>query len=181
MLRWGGITHPPILPDRAVVGSDRAFVVKVMTPLGFLKAKWSVEELLGDFPLPPLPFGLDWVGPEGQDPFPPFLGFSPHLGCLALALPLRRRPVEVLIDLPLPEEEVAPDVLEGFGESGALVHHLVNLAPCIALCCKQQGGVARGRFPAGYVLPIEPGIPVIQLLLGDPQAAVLPCTSGVSS
>ena len=36
----------------------------------------------------------------------------PHLGCLALALPLLRRPVEVLIDLPLPEEEVAPDVLE---------------------------------------------------------------------
>ena len=63
-------------------------------------------------------------------------------------------PVEVLIDLPLPEEEVAPDILEGLGESGALVHHLVDLAPCIALC-EQQGGVARGRLPAG--------IPIIQL------------------
>ena len=92
---------------------------------------------MGDLPLPPLPFGLDWYE-----------------------------------HLTLPEEEVAPDVLEGFGESGALVHHLVNLAPCIALC-EQQGGVARGRFPAGYVFPIESGIPVIQLLLGDPQVAKL--------
>ena len=72
--------------------------------------------------------------PRGPRSFSPLLGLLPlslpHLGCLALALPLFRRPVEVLIDLPLPEEEVAPDVLEGFGESGALVHHLVNLAPC---------------------------------------------------
>ena len=42
-----------------------------------MKAQWSghgTEGELGDFPLPPLPFGLDRVGPEGQVPFPPFLG-----------------------------------------------------------------------------------------------------------
>ena len=84
--------------------------------MGFLKAQWSghgVEEVLGDFALA---LRLGMGRPRG-----PRLGLLPlslpHLGCLALALPLRRRPVEVLIDLPLPEEEVAPDVLEGFGET----------------------------------------------------------------
>ena len=70
-LRWGGITHPPILPDRAVVGTaarSRALVVEVMIS--------AVRHPVGDFPLPPLPFSLDRVGPEGQAPFPPFFGFS---------------------------------------------------------------------------------------------------------
>ena len=45
--------------------------------------------------------------PRGPRSFSPLRGLLPlslpHLGCLALALPLRRRPVEVLIDLSKPE------------------------------------------------------------------------------
>ena len=78
----------------------------------------------------------------------------------------------MLIDLSLPEEEVAPDILEGIGEGGALVHHLVDLPPRIALC-KQQGGVTRRRPSASDVLPIEPVIPIVQLRLGDLQVAEL--------
>ena len=120
---WPPVTweaHPPILPDRAVVGGG-----------------------VGGLPLAAL--ALAWTGSAGA--FPPLLRLLPlslpHLRCLALVLPLLRRPVEVLIDLSLPEEEVAPDILEGIGEGGALVHHLVDLSPRVALC-KEQGGVSRG-------------------------------------
>ena len=122
----------------------------VCHPFGILESlvvrPWGRGGVGGSFAALALRLGMG--GPRGPRSFTPLLGLLPlslpHLGCLALALPLRRRSaVEVLIDLPLAEEEVAPDVLEGFGESGALVHHLVNLAPCIALC-KKQGGVARG-------------------------------------
>ena len=125
----GGITHPPILPDRAVVGStasSRAFVVKVMIP--------AVRHPFGILESPVVwPWGRGGVGGlpfaalalRGPRSFSPLLGLLPlslpHLGCLALALPLR-----------------SPLMFLRASERVAL--------------CKQQGGVARGRFPAGYVL-----------------------------
>ena len=62
---------------------------------------------VGGLPFAALALQLGMGRPRGPRSFSPLLGLLPlslpHLGCLALAL-------EVLIDLPLPEEE-APDVL----------------------------------------------------------------------
>ena len=113
-------------------------------------------------------------GPGGPRSFSPPLGLLPlslpQPGGLALALPLRRRPVEVLIDLPLPEEK-KPLMFLRASERVVPWCTISWILRHVALC-KEQGGVTRGRLSAGYVLSVEPGMPVIQLLLGDLQVAI---------
>ena len=80
--------------------------------------------------------------------------------------------LDLLIDLPCPEQRVLPDRQHGRLEGVALMHLLVNLPPCVALGNCQDVVLWRGKS-APDVLTIEPLVPALQVLPGDVELAEL--------